>query len=104
MGKVRKNDERELTNNSLYGNIIIEKRKGVDKMFTIKNEEVLAKSHKGLDDLTSGQLFTFMGGSELYLMTDDMFYVSIPNGFVHPVNDENADYAVTLIKAEITIL
>ena len=73
-------------------------------MFTIKNEEVLAKSHKGLDDLTSGQLFTFMGGSELYLMTDDMFYVSIPNGFVHPVNDMNANYAVTLINAEITIL
>ncbi len=73
-------------------------------MFRIKNEEVLAKSHKGLDDLMSGQLFTFMGGSELYLMTDDAFYVSIPDGFTHSIDSDNADAAVTLINAEITIL
>ena len=73
-------------------------------MFRIKNEEVLAKSHKGLEDLRSGQLFTFMGGSELYLMTDEPYYVAIPSGFCHYIDSENADTAVTLINAEITIL
>jgi hypothetical protein len=73
-------------------------------MFKIKNEEVLWQSHKSLDDLTSGQLFTFVGRSELYLMTDDNYYVAIPSGFSYFIDSENTDAAVTMVNAEITIL
>jgi hypothetical protein len=73
-------------------------------MFKIKNEEVLWQSHKSLDDLTSGQLFTFVGRSELYLMTDDNYYVAIPSGFSYFIDSENTDAAVNIVNAEITIL
>lgn len=73
-------------------------------MLRIKNEEVLWQTHKSLDSLTSGQLFTFVGQSQLYLMTDDNYYVAIPTGFSHYIDSENTDAAVNVINAEITIL
>lgn len=73
-------------------------------MLRIKNAEVLEKSHKSLDELSSGQLFTFMGQSQLYLMTDDRYYISIPSGFSHFIDSESEDAAVTTVEAEITIL
>ena len=73
-------------------------------MFRIKNEEVLWQSDKTLDSLTSGQLFTFVGQSQLYLMTDDNYYVAIPSGFSYYIDSENTDAPVTIINAEITIL